>query len=75
LADFFTKPFQGSLLKQFWSIILGHKDTSWLITPLAINDKEHVEKDVFKFQGAQQRAEWCDLQSWTTQDTKTDGGR
>ena len=42
LADFFTKPLQGTLFKTFRSVIMGHEDVSVLFKYRRI--KERVEK-------------------------------
>jgi len=46
LADFFTKPLQGTLFKTFRSVIMGHEDVSVLFKYRRI--KERVEKDVIR---------------------------
>jgi hypothetical protein len=47
LADFFTKPLQGSLFKRFCVVILGHKhiDTLALIASSDTQTEERVEDD------------------------------
>jgi hypothetical protein len=40
LADFFTKPLQGSLFKKFRDVIMGYKSINTLSSSLS---KEHVE--------------------------------
>ena len=44
LADFFTKPLQGTLFRTFRAVIMGHEDISVLFKYRRI--KERVEKDV-----------------------------
>ena len=43
LADFFTKPLQGSLFVKFRDVILGHKPVSSLYPRLNAESKERVE--------------------------------
>ena len=45
IADFFTKPLQGSLFKRFKRVIMGldHISTLWISGPCPI--EERVEKD------------------------------
>lgn len=46
LADYFTKPLQGSLFRKFRSIILGHAHISTLVTsPLNAGTGERVESE------------------------------
>ena len=47
LADYFTKPLQGSLFKRFKDVIMGHKDISSLRSPHIDEMKERVEKQDF----------------------------
>ena len=42
VADFFTKPLQGSLFKKFKDVIMGHKPMSSLYRTV---QKEHVGND------------------------------
>jgi len=46
LADFFTKPLQGTLFRTFRAVIMGHEDISVLFKYRRI--KERVEKDVIR---------------------------
>lgn len=46
LADFFTKPLQGSLFRKFRDVILGHKHISSLRIPKDIIPAERVETEI-----------------------------
>ena len=44
LADFFTKPLQGSLFKKFRRVVMGYDSLSVLKNEYAARLKERVEK-------------------------------
>ena len=47
LADYYTKPLQGSLFKKFWKVIMGHEHISTLIPKYKqCGNKERVETGV-----------------------------
>jgi hypothetical protein len=48
LADFFTKPLQGSLFKLFRDVIMGYQPITDLYTIVDTSVKERVEKTNFK---------------------------
>jgi hypothetical protein len=45
LADFFTKPLQGNLCRNFREVIMGHKHIDSLRRTVTTTSQEHVEKD------------------------------
>jgi hypothetical protein len=45
LADFFTKPLQGSLFRKFREVIMGHKHIDSLKRTTTTTSQERVEKD------------------------------
>jgi hypothetical protein len=45
LADFFTKPLQGSLFRKFRDVVMGHKHIDSLKTPMPTPSQERVGKD------------------------------
>ncbi len=51
LADFFTKPLQGSLFKKFKEVIMGHVEINKLKTMILPN-KERVEDSIFELNHA-----------------------
>ncbi|KAG7367148.1 hypothetical protein IV203_029818 [Nitzschia inconspicua] len=46
LADFFTKPLQGTLFRKFRDVILGHKPLSSLSVPVTSLREERVGRDI-----------------------------
>ena len=44
LADFFTKPLQGSLFRKFWDVIMGHKHIDSLKETPPTPSQERVGK-------------------------------
>ena len=48
LADFFTKPLQGSLFNLFWDVIMGYQPITDLYPIVDTSVKERVEKTNFK---------------------------
>jgi hypothetical protein len=50
LADFFTKPLQGSLFEKFRSVIMGEAHISTLRGPSLVPVKERVEDQVIEGQ-------------------------
>jgi hypothetical protein len=48
LADFFTKPLQGSLLRKFREVILGHKHIDSLKQTPPAPSQERVEGNIIR---------------------------
>jgi hypothetical protein len=55
LADFFTKPLQGSLFRKFRDVLMGYKHTSTLIMPTKQPSEERVG-DILLMDGGLARA-------------------
>ena len=72
LADFFTKPLQGSLFKKFRDVLMGYKHISTLVMPPKQPSEERVGSNVLSGGASVTLGDDVDGDVPKTEETKTD---